>query len=323
MSCATKLCVLLCVLCVPGKVVDKLLSENKQLRSSNSILQKQLLQFAQLAKTNITSEVSEDAAYNAQKLSALISEFDSEEEAGAQALIAEEMLDYLRALAEDANLLGGAIGEVSSEEISTAMQELKQGIEVMKDGEQRREFSRLYDQLKALLDHKEEVIRGLQLENAKLTGQLDAKIAELHNLQQSSEHDQMRLQDALERLKSLEEAQSDQFESLKFAIQREEEISRQQARDEFLTIQISQDTIISDLQSKVNDYVSLLEAASVEKATLLSKQRVQENAVERLKNELVARTNQLTTAQEKFDQFTAQLEENNRDESSFLRQAEE
>lgn len=323
MSYVTKLCLLLCLLSVSGKVVDKLLNENKQLRTSNDILQKQLLQFAQLAKTNITSEVSEDAAYNAQKLSALITEFDNEEEAGSQALIAEEMLDYLRALAEDANLLGGAIGEVSSEEIATAMQELKQGIEAMKDGEQQREFARLYDQLKALLDHKEEIIRGLQLENAKLTGQLDTKIAELHNLQQSSEHDKMRLEDALARLRSLEQSQSDQFESLKSTIQREEELSRQQARDEFLTIQISQDAIISDLQTKVNDYISQLETASVEKATLLSKQRVQANAVERLENELVARTNQLSTAQDKFDQLAQQLEENNREESSFLRQAEE
>ena len=303
--------------------MDKLLTENKQLRSSNSILQKQLIQFAQLTRTNVTSEVSEDAAYNVQKLNALVREFDAEEEMGAKAVIADEMLDYMRALVEDANLLGGSVGDISSDELSSAITDLKQAVDSMKDSEQRQEFLRLYDQLKSMLDHKEQTIRSLQLENAKLTGQLDTKIAELHNLQQTAEHDQLRLKDALERLENLEKSQHDQFESLKLAIQREEEIARQQTRDEFLSIQTSQDALISELQLKVNTYVSLLETQSTEKTTLLSKQKILENDIERLKNELKSRTNQLSQAQDKFDELSEQMESNSRDESSFLRKSEE
>ena len=329
MSCGTKLFLLLSLLLVcHSKVIDKLLNENKQLRTSNDILQKQLLQFAQLSKTNITSEVGEDAAYNAHKLSALISEFDAEEKTGVKAILAEEMLDYLRALMEDANLLGGAVYEVSSQDIAVAMQELKQGIEVLKDGEQRKEFNRLYEQLKAVLDHKEEAIRSLQLENAKLTGALDSKIAELHNLQQASEHDRVRLKDALDRLQAVELSQSQQFESLKQAIQREEELARSQARDGFLKIQTSQDAIIASLQEKVSGYAAQVEVLSVEKATVMSKQRIVENTVERLvrdrqESELEARTSQLTAAQEKFEQLNKQLQEDSKEQTSFLHSVEE
>jgi hypothetical protein len=107
-----------------GNNTKRLEKENEQLRDENKILHKQLLQLAQLG--DLTEQIKDDFNYNKQKLRALITEYWSEEDAVVRTMLAEEILDYTRALLEDANLLGGNVEGVNSDELVETLKELKE-----------------------------------------------------------------------------------------------------------------------------------------------------------------------------------------------------
>lgn len=107
-----------------GNSTKRLEKENEQLKDENRILHKQLLQLAQLG--GMTEQIKDDFNYNKQKLKALITEYWNEEDALVRTTLAEEILDYTRALLEDANLLGGNVEGVESDELLNTLNELKE-----------------------------------------------------------------------------------------------------------------------------------------------------------------------------------------------------
>lgn len=107
-----------------GNNTKRLEKENEQLRDENKILHKQLVQLAQLG--DLTEQIKDDFNYNKQKLRALITEYWGEEDAVVRTMLAEEILDYTRALLEDANLLGGNVEGVNSDELVETLKELKE-----------------------------------------------------------------------------------------------------------------------------------------------------------------------------------------------------
>lgn len=118
--------VILCLLILAANAKNnakRLEKENEDLRDQNKVLHKQLLQLVQLG--DLTEQIKDDFNYNKQKLKALITEYWSEEDGLIRTTLAEEILDYTRALLEDANLLGGNVEGVNSDELVETVKELK------------------------------------------------------------------------------------------------------------------------------------------------------------------------------------------------------
>lgn len=295
--------------------------ENEQLRNANSILHKQLIQLAQISDSS--SIVASDFSYNKAKISAILDDYWNESDEAVRLSLAEELESYMRSLLEDLNLLGGSIEGIQSVEIEDLIISLSNHIDLTKETLQHEEFNKAYSDLKLALDRKEETLRKLQLENAKLTGKLDSVQAELEQTTQRYEHDKTKLEELKIELERLRKDQEVRLETLKETMKTEEQVSRTKEINDFKIIQESSDQLIAQLQDQSAQQSLKIEQLSVDKANLAAKLRLLNNTIERMESELLARSAQLKAAEEKFEEFRKQVEYDTNDEIKSLRNSEQ
>ena len=311
----------LLILTVNSSAVSELEQENQELRTANEILHKQLMELSQL--NDMSSSIREDYEYNKEKLSALLQEYSSESQEYIKITLAEQIQYYMNIIHEDITILGGLSEGVSSSELEECNKLLATSIEQFKSKQQNQEFTKAYNQLKLALDRKDESLKSLQLENAKLIGKLDSVYAELEQSSQRYHHNSKKLETLNEELEKTKIDQAKRLENLKILLQSEEQESRTKEIEDFKKIQSSQDELILKLESKNAEQSLKIEQLSMEKVNLLSKLRLLNSTIERLENEITARSSQLEISETKFEEFRRQIEYETNDEIINLRNSEE
>ena len=304
-------------LTVKSSSLSELEQENQELRISNEIMHKQLMELSKLSNTS--SLIQEDITYNKEKLSALLSEYSEETQEYIKITLAEQIQYYLNIIQEDITILGGMAEGISVNEIEKSNKFLSSMIDQFKIKQQNQEFDKAYNELKIGLDRKDESLKSLQLENAKLIGKLDSAFAELEQSTQRYQHNTKRLNELELELEKTRVDQSKRLENLKISLQTEEQKARTKEIEDFKKIQNSQDDLIIRLESKNAEQSLKIEQLSMEKVNLLSKLRLLNSTIERLENEILARNSQLFTSDSKFEEFQKQIEYETNDEVIDLR----
>ena len=304
-------------LTVKSSSLSELEQENQELRISNEIMHKQLMELSKLSNTS--SLIQEDFNYNKEKLSALLSEYSEETQEYIKITLAEQIQYYLNIIQEDITILGGMAEGISVNEIEKSNKFLSSMIDQFKIKQQNQEFDKAYNELKIGLDRKDESLKSLQLENAKLIGKLDSAFAELEQSTQRYQHNTKRLNELELELEKTRVDQSKRLENLKISLQTEEQKARTKEIEDFKKIQNSQDDLIIRLESKNAEQSLKIEQLSMEKVNLLSKLRLLNSTIERLENEILARNSQLFTSDSKFEEFQKQIEYETNDEVIDLR----
>lgn len=308
-------------LTVNSSAVSELEQENGELRTANEILHKQLMELSQL--NDMSTAIREDYQYNKEKLSALLEEYSAEAHEYIRVTLAEQIQYYMNILYEDVVILGGLSDGVSASEVENCKKVLENAIEQFKSKQQNQEFNKAYSELKIALNRKDETLKTLQLENAKLIGQLDSVFAELEQATQRYQHNVKKLDSLTEELEKTRIDQSKRLENLKNTLQTEEQNSRTKEIEDFKKIQNSQDNLILKLESKNAEQSLKIEQLSMEKVNLLSKIRLLSSTIERLETEISARSSQLEISESKFEEFRRQIEYETNDEIINLRNSEE
>lgn len=193
----------------------------------------------------------------------------------------------------------------------------------MRKEQEASEFAKAYNEVKLQLDRREEELRTLQLENAKLTGQLDSKTAQLQQTQDRLKYSSDKAEQLQYDIDKLRKDQADRLEQIKSTLQQEEEKTRTRQIEEFRQIQQSQDSVITELQIRLADQAALIEQLSVEKSQLNSQIRYMNNTLDRVGNELEIRSEQLKSAEGKFEEFRKQVEIDNASEIQALKSNEQ
>jgi chromosome segregation ATPase len=193
----------------------------------------------------------------------------------------------------------------------------------MRKEQEASEFAKAYNEVKLQLDRREEELRTLQLENAKLTGQLDSKTAQLQQTQDRFKYSSDKAEQLQYDIEKLRKDQAARLEQIKNTLQEEEEKTRTRQLEEFRQIQQSQDSVITELQIRLADQAALLEQLSVEKSQLNSQIRYLNNTLDRVSNELEIRSEQLKSADGKFEEYRKQVEIDNGNEIQALKNNEQ
>jgi DNA repair exonuclease SbcCD ATPase subunit len=308
---------LICVLGITTSQVIELEQENQELRISNEILHKQLMELSQL--NEMASIIKEDYSYNKEKLDALLNEYSNEPEDYIKLTLSEQILYYMSIIHVDIIILGGVSDGVSAEDLEDSIKILANSIELFKANQQNREFNRAYNDLKVALDRKDESLKSLQLENAKLIGKLDNAFAELEQATQKFQYSSKKLNNLAQELEKTQKDQGTRLESLKASLQTQEQNSRTKEIEDFKKIQASQDDLILQLESKNSEQLLKIEQLSMEKVNLLSKLRLLNSTIERLGTEIQARDSQLRVSESKFEDFQRKIEYETSDEIASLR----
>lgn len=301
--------------------IHELDQENEELRISNEILHKQLLDLSKFKDMSIV--IQEDFAYNKEKLQALVNEFNKESSDSIQIALIDQILYFLKVLHEDLLIMEHNDQGVNAKDIEITSKKLKESLEKFKTRQENKEFSRAYQELKQSVERKDQSLQTLQLENAKLIGKLDSAVAELAQHDQNYSHISKKLEELEASLEKTQKDQAERLENLKSSLQSEEQASRSKEIEDFKKIQDSQDELIDKLQSKNSEQTLKIEELSLEKSNLISKLRLLNSTIERLDNEIEARSNQLEQSEIKFEDFRRQIEYETNDEIINLRNSEE
>lgn len=301
--------------------IPELDQENEELRISNEILHKQLLDLSKFKDMSIV--IQEDFAYNKEKLQALVNEFNKESSDSIQIALIDQILYFLKVLHEDLLIMEHNDQGVNAKDIEITSKKLKESLEKFKTRQENKEFSRAYQELKQSVERKDQSLQTLQLENAKLIGKLDSAVAELAQHDQNYSHISKKLEELEASLEKTQKDQAERLENLKSSLQSEEQASRSKEIEDFKKIQDSQDELIDKLQSKNSEQTLKIEELSLEKSNLISKLRLLNSTIERLDNEIEARSNQLEQSEIKFEDFRRQIEYETNDEIINLRNSEE
>jgi chromosome segregation ATPase len=267
--------------------------------------------------------IQEDFAYNKEKLQALINEFSKESSDSIQIALIDQILYFLKILHEDLLIMEHNDQGVNAKDIETASKKLKESLDKFKTRQENQEFSRAYQDLKQSVEHKDQSLQTLQLENAKLIGKLDSAVAELSQHNQNYSHISKKLEELEASLEKTQKDQAERLENLKSSLQSEKQASRSKEIEDFKKIQDSQDELIDKLQSKNSEQTLKIEELSLEKSNLISKLLLLNNTIERLDNEIEARSKQLEQSESKFEDFRRQIEYETNDEIINLRNSEE
>ena len=156
-------------------VSDILSSQNQELRKVNDSLHKRLSNISK----SFSVQIEEDYFYNKQRIISLITEYENEVDELVKIFLAEELLEYLTGIIEDANLLGGEIEGVPAKKLLKVFQELKKATRKCKESYFAKESAGFYNELHNVLIKKQEAVQELQSENAKLYGRIESKLAEI------------------------------------------------------------------------------------------------------------------------------------------------
>ncbi|OMJ71916.1 hypothetical protein SteCoe_29753 [Stentor coeruleus] len=301
--------------------IPELDQENEELRISNEILHKQLLDLSKFKDMSII--IQEDFTYNKEKLQALINEFNKESSDSIQIALVNQILYFLKVLHEDLLIMESNDQGINAKDIDAASKKLKDSLDKFKTRQENKEFSRAYQELKQSVERKDQSLQTLQLENAKLIGKLDSAVAELAQHNQNYSHVSKKLEELQESLEKTQKDQAERLENLKSSLQTEEQASRSKEIEDFKKIQDSQDELIDILQSKNSEQTLKIEELSLEKSNLISKLRLLNSTIERLNNEIEARSKQLEQSENKFEDFRRQIEYETNDEIINLRNSEQ
>ena len=281
-------------LLVFSKEIEKLLSfHNKDLENFNSNLHKQL----QTISKNFISQIQEDYYYNKQRMNSLVSEYEKEPDSLAKIFLAEEIQQYLIGIVEDANLLEGKIEGISSKNVVTVLQNLKKNIRIGKEKYFAKESAGFYNELNLVLIQKNEVVQELQLENAKLYGKIESKMAEIKEISRNLEKDSKKYDEKAEEIKKLRNNYNVQTIELESSISNQKTIKINSLRQE--------DDKILELQTKSSEKSLIIEKLTAEVSILSSKHRFLTDSLERYSTELDTKSLQLAQSHEKFEEFSA------------------
>ena len=310
--------------------ISELLQENEELRLSNEILHKQLLDFSKTS--SISSLISEDFTYNKAKLSSLLSEFIPDSSLTLKLSLLDQVLYYLLILSQDLEILQinpennkslDLIDPIDVKELNSFIFSLNTQIEEIRSNLLNQEFRVAYQQLQISLEQKDQSIKNLQIENSQLTAAMDSTCSDLDQLMQNLQHEREKLNNLTQELDSTRAGQVSRLASLKKSLEDQENSSRSSQSLEFKKIQSNQDDLITKLQTKSSEQVLLLEELEMKKVNLLSKVRALNSSIERLENEVKTRQGQVLDSEAKFEEFRKRVEMETNNEIFTLRQEEE
>ncbi|CAG9317582.1 unnamed protein product [Blepharisma stoltei] len=287
-------------------LLEQLEKENRELKKAYTNLQKQIEQVSKLI--DFGEKIHEDYTYNIENLEALIEEYQDEEDYSVKLDLAEELIPFIQGIIEDSKFYGGEINGFTTSQLNDVSFTLKTSIQIAKDRENTRTFETVYNELKNELINKDEIIMQLQIENAKLNGDLQTTIAEFEENKQKCNIEHTKLISLQDEINTLKRDHAESIEVLSESLKTQQKISHKKQLKDFKTIQESQDSLILDLQDKNADQTLLIEQLSVEKSSLASRLQLLENSNDRLQSELISRTSQLQAAHEKFDDFRKKVE---------------
>jgi hypothetical protein len=312
--------ILLIVKALSSAIIE-LEQENEELRLTNEILHKQLKDLGKFS--NIQLLVEEDYEYNKVKLKALLEEFDESLSHSIKLSLCEQVLYYLEVLNLDLQILNSPPDPIESESLSSFTSSLRQQIENLQTAQVNQEFKQAYSSLRLSISQKDESIKSLQLENAKLLGNLDSSHSELEKLTQRLDHENSKLENLIKSLESTKSGQTDRLETLKNSLSNEENLSKSKEISDFQKIQKNQDELILKLQTSNTQQNLKIEELEMQKVNLLAKIRGLNNSILRLENEIQTRDLQVLESQKKFEEFRRDVELETNNEIISLRREEE
>ena len=273
-------------------VSDILSSQNQELRKVNDSLHKRLSNISK----SFSVQIEEDYFYNKQRIISLITEYENEVDELVKIFLAEELLEYLTGIIEDANLLGGEIEGVPAKKLLKVFQELKKATRKCKESYFAKESAGFYNELHNVLIKKQEAVQELQSENAKLYGRIESKLAEIKETNRNWENDSKKYEEISLELNKIKSNYNIQTIQLEQGIQNEKTIR-------FNTLG-TEDEEILNLQLKSSENSLEIEKFSAEISLLNSKVRFLTDTLQRLQSDLDSKSAQLSNNQEKFELFS-------------------
>ena len=277
-----------------SKDVEKLLtSQNQELEKVNAILHKKL---ANISK-NFSVQIQEDYFYNKQRIISLISEYENESDDLVRIFLAEELLEYLRGIIEDANLLGGEIEGISTKKLLKAHQDLKRTTRTSKERYFAKESAGFYNELHTVLMQKHDNVKELQSENAKIYGKIESKLAEIKETNRNWENDSKKYDELNSELEKLKSNYNVHRVDLEESIQSQKGVK--------LTPLDQQDNEILNRQARNSDNSLVIEKLSAEISILASRFRFLTDTLQRYQSDLESKSTQLSITQSKFEDFSS------------------
>lgn len=280
--------------CAHSKDLEKLLkSQNQELEKINSNLHKQLAEISR----SFSVQIQEDYYYNKQRIISLVSEYEIESDGLVRIFLAEEIVEYLRGIIEDANLLGGEIEGISAKMLLKELQVLKKNAKSSKERYFAKESAGFYNELHMVLMQKHDAVKELQAENAKIYGKIESKLAEVKETNRNYENNLKKHGETSEELEKIRNNYNTQTLELESGSQSQKSLN--------LHLLDQEDQMILDLQGKSSDSSLIIEKLNAEISVLNSKFRFLTDTLQRNQGDLEGKSLQLSLIQGKFEDFSA------------------
>ncbi|OMJ94276.1 hypothetical protein SteCoe_2618 [Stentor coeruleus] len=278
-----------------AKDLEKVLkSHNTELEKINDKLRKDVQAMSQ----GLQVHIQEDFFYNKQRIVSLISEYTKESDTLAKIFLAEQLIEYLKGIIEDANILGGDIEGISSTSLLKLLCKLKNNAQASKEKYFAKESAEFYNELHKIYIEKFEVVTELQEENAKLLGKLESKIAEIKEVEFKAERD---LKKYTEKTGEIEKAKE---EYMKQTVGIEEAL---RSDKDNVVLWGGENDDIDKMQVKNSENSIYIERLTADISILNSKIRFITDTAFRLQSELDDKSLKITEMQDKYDEYSSAI----------------
>lgn len=278
-----------------AKDLEKVLkSHNFELEKINDKLRKDVQTMSQ----GLQVQIQEDFFYNKQRIISLISEYTKEPDALAKIFLAEQLIEYLKGIIEDANILGGDIEGVSGTSLLKLLCKLKNNTQASKEKYFAKESAKFYNELHRIYIEKFEIVAELQEENAKLLGKLESKIAEIKEVEFKAERDLKKYAEKSEEIEKVKEEYMKQAVDIEEALRIDKDSS---------VLWEGENGSIDKMQAKNSENSIEIERLAAEISILNSKIRLMADTAGRLQSELDDKSTQITEIQDKYDEYSDAL----------------
>jgi hypothetical protein len=289
---------------------------NKDLRETNRILKKRLR-----SMKNDPGSVSNEFAYNKEKLQSFVNQYSNTTDTEIKFAMLEGIEYYTECILENVQVTGELEGVPLNylQEIVLSLSRYNQkhkAYSISKD------LSDKYNFLKAQIELKEQILYTMQQENSLLLGKLATSTAETDEYKVKILQIQDKINKSEIEIQSLKELYNKHTENLKSIIENNSIESILKEKQDFEDIQISQDTVISSLQTQSEILALKLEQFSVENSGLLAKINIYNNSISRLERDLYTKSELLLESESKFEGFRNIAEKNAQKEIENLRVSE-
>lgn len=306
--------ILFVTICVAA--ASDLSQSNKDLRETNRILKKRLR-----SMKNDPGSVSNEFAYNKEKLQSFVNQYSNTTDTEIKFAMLEGIEYYTECILENVQVTGELEGVPLNylQEIVLSLSRYNQkhkAYSISKD------LSDKYNFLKAQIELKEQILYTMQQENSLLLGKLATSTAETDEYKVKILQIQDKINKSEIEIQSLKELYNKHTENLKSIIENNSIESILKEKQDFEDIQISQDTVISSLQTQSEILALKLEQFSVENSGLLAKINIYNNSISRLERDLYTKSELLLESESKFEGFRNIAEKNAQKEIENLRVSE-